>query len=124
VKRQNGEQSTIIAMQVRKIEEIAARLRALYGNGTGPPGFLEIARKEDKEKIDRLFNMVDELSAERFRKEGEADLLKELEAKKDKRLRNLQKWFSIIAVPAGAWGLALIRPVIKVLLEHFAAAIK
>jgi hypothetical protein len=124
VKKQNGEQSTIIAMQVRKIDEISTRLRALYGNGTGPPGFLEIARKEDKDKIDRLFDMVDELTAERFRKEGEAELLKQLEAKKGKRVRDLQNWLKIIAVPAGAWGLALLHPVLKMIVDHFASALK
>lgn len=48
---------------------IDQRLKSLWGNGTGPPGYLETAREEDKrrnDKVDRqhelLLKRVDDLS--------------------------------------------------------------
>jgi hypothetical protein len=124
VKKQNAEQSTIIAMQVRKIEEIGNRLRALYGNGTGPPGYLEVARKEDKEKIDRLFSMVDDLTAEKLRSEGAAAALREIDAKKSRRLMVWQRWATGLGIPAGAWLFTLFRPLLHALIVHLAKSIQ
>jgi hypothetical protein len=123
-KRQNGEQSTLMSMHVRKIEDVDRRLRALYGNGSGPPGFIEIARREDKEWKDHLFSMVDKLTTDRLREEGRASALVELADQKDKRLRNLQKWISLVGVPAGAWVLSLLHPLMHAFVLHFASIIK
>ncbi len=38
----------------KKLDSVDYRLRGLWGNGTGPPGYLEKARDEDKRRNDEV----------------------------------------------------------------------
>lgn len=40
--------------QTEKIVGIDSRLKSLWGNGSGTPGFLDRARAEDKQRLDRI----------------------------------------------------------------------
>ena len=45
---------------VDKVDKQGSTLRSLYANGGGgPPGYLEMARAEDKEQAKRLFSKID-----------------------------------------------------------------
>ncbi len=47
---------------VEKVDRQGNILRSLYANGSGgPPGYLEMARAEDKEQDKRLFGRIDEV---------------------------------------------------------------
>jgi hypothetical protein len=63
-----GEVRRIVAMEVQNqlhplrtaVEKQGATLRSIYSNGSGgPPGFLENARREDKDTFDRIFERLD-----------------------------------------------------------------
>ncbi len=47
---------------VEKVDKQGGILRSLYANGSGgPPGYLEMARAEDKEESKRLFGKIDRI---------------------------------------------------------------
>jgi len=128
VKRQNGEQT-------RKIDDIGIRLRGLWGNGSGPPGYLETARKEDKEWKDEMFAVVDGLRADKLRAEGKEELRKQQEdecreqeqsddAKKTNRLARFHYWWVIGLSLAGTWVLHVVQPVLHALMDMLAKAMR
>ena len=49
-----------------KVDRLDVRMRSLYSNGSGgPPGYLEMARAQDDERYQRLFNIVEEMKEQR-----------------------------------------------------------
>lgn len=112
IKRQNTEQTNILNEHVEVVDKFDSWRRALWGNGTGPPGYLEIARAEDKGKFDRLFTLVGGLQADGFREEGKEELRKEQEENKTTRLTRRHLWIGIVCALAGAVGLeSIVKPV-------------
>jgi hypothetical protein len=135
VKNQNAQQSNLLAMQVRKIDDIGSRLRGLWGNGTGPPGYLERARQEDKEWKAEMFQEVNDLRAERLREQGKTQLRREMEenCRETERLEDSHKthvWtrahliLLVAASFAGTWLLSLIRPILHVLVDSIVKAMQ
>ena len=124
VKRQNTFQTLILDRQATKLGDIDAWRRALWGNGSGPPGYLEVARAEDKQKYDKLLSAVSELKAGTLRQEGKDQLLKEQEHQKTSRLTRAHLWIAIFGCFCGAWTLTLVRPILRIMLEHLAKLIQ
>src|ERR1700735_4039644 len=79
VKRQVEPQTKLIAMAVARLERMESWSKKLWGNGTGPPGYLENARAEDKEWKDEMQSTISRLQADAIREEGKAELRRELE---------------------------------------------
>lgn len=132
VKRQNEHQSRILEGQAKMLAGFDAWRRGLWGNGSGVPGFLEVARGEDKAKFSELLSVVTGMREKILREEGKDQLRQEIE---ENRVRNAQvadekltnrltrahAWLAIAVVvfsAAGAWVLTLIRPLLKVLIHH------
>jgi hypothetical protein len=124
VKTQNSQQSNLLAMQVRKIDDIGSRLKGLWGNGTGPPGYLENARKEDKEWKTEMFSVVSELRADVFREEGKKELRDEQEEEKDRRLGRWKTYAYIAASLGGAWFWTLMRPLFHSIVGYLVKALQ
>ncbi len=117
--------------QSAKIADIDRWRRALWGNGHGPPGYLEAARAEDKSKYDMLLSIVTELRASSLRQEGKEELQREInenrlkiaqlnDSRKVTRLTRMHLWIGILSCFCGAWTLALIRPILKVMFDYLA----
>jgi hypothetical protein len=124
VKAQNSGQSALLAMQVRKIDDIGARLKGLWGNGTGPPGYLENARAEDKQWKAEMFEVVSELKAEGFREEGKKALMDQQEEEKDRRIGRWKTYAYIAASLGGAWFWTLMRPLFHSMVEYLVKAMQ
>lgn len=64
--------------------------KALWGNGTGPPGYLERARAEDKENYSELKRKLDELITKDLKSTGaeEERIRAEQEDEKSQQTRN------------------------------------
>jgi hypothetical protein len=154
IKRQNAEQTRLLSEHATgdqlRIEGIAEQTtgltkllgdhakvvdqfdhwrRALWGNGTGPPGFLEVARAEDKQKYSDLLKAVTGLQADRYREQGKTDLRKEQaedhlkaeglsDTKKTNKLQRAHIWLAIATVFAGTWILDLIKPLLVHMLAN------
>lgn len=57
-----AEIQTFISPLMDKVEKQGQRLRSLYSNGSGgPPGYLEMARAEDKKTMEDLFEKIDQV---------------------------------------------------------------
>jgi hypothetical protein len=118
IKKQNAEQTKLLNSHVEVVEKFDDWRRALWGNGTGPPGYLEIARAEDKEKLKQLFNLVSGLQAKGYREEGKTELRKEQEERKTTKLSRAHIWMAIVATCAGAFGLdTFIKPLFHYLIS-------
>lgn len=135
VKRQNNIQTIILDRQVERLSDIDVWRRALWGNGIGPPGYLEIARAEDKAKYDKLLEAVNDLKAGELREEGKEELKREIEvnridiaelteSRKTHRLARIHFWIAILASFAGAWTLTLLRPILKALVSYLLRVIQ
>lgn len=129
VKRQNNTQTVILDKQASKLSDIDVWRRALWGNGSGQPGYLEIARAEDKAKYNHLLEVVRDLKSDDLRQEGKEQLLRELEEKRLKieeleqsrkthKLTRFHLWIGIAATLFGASLLTMIHPIL-----HFLAAL-
>jgi hypothetical protein len=124
VKAQNSGQSHLLAMQVRKIDDIGARLKGLWGNGTGPPGYLENARKEDEKWKGEMFEVVSELRANVFREQGKKQLRDEQEEEKDRRIGRWKTYAYIAASLGGAWFWTLMRPLFHSMVDYLVKAMR
>lgn len=122
IQTQNAEQTGLLNDHIRVVDDFDHWRRALWGNGTGPKGFLELAREEDRrnqvqarkevnERYDELLKEVGKLRAEGYREEGKTELREEQEKKKTVKLTRARTWMAIAATCAGAFGLdTVIKP--------------
>jgi len=113
-----AEQTKILSDHVKVVDDFDHWRKALWGNGTGPKGFLELAREEDKRNINEILKTVSSLKAESYRQEGKTELRKEQEQHKTVKLTRAHIWMAIVATCAGAFGLdTFIKPLVHYLLS-------
>jgi uncharacterized protein YhaN len=138
VQKQNDGQSKLLAMQVARIDTVDRWTKKLWSNGSGgPPGYLEIARKEDKERLERqerladkrfeeLAEMIGKLEADRLRKEAvdKAEAEKLADTQKTHRWTRAHLILVIAGSFGGTWFLHLILPLVKALVDHAVQALK
>src|ERR1700733_14185687 len=120
IKEQNRVQNNLLTMQEKSLREVGNRLRGLWGNGTGPPGYIENARAEDKVWKEQMFEKLSVIEAEKYREEGEKRLLGEQEEQKDRRLGRWKTYAYIAASFGGAWFWTLIRPLVHSFVNYLA----
>lgn len=101
IKGQNETQTTILSKHVGMVGDFDKRFRALWGNGSGPPGYLEVARAEDKARFTRLEELVRGLEANGYREEGKKLFRKEQAEDRTRWLRNAKLWIGIVSALAG-----------------------
>jgi hypothetical protein len=125
VKQQNREQSTLLAMQVAKIDKLDKWTKQLWSNGSGgPPGYLEVARQEDKEWKAEMFDTISSIQAEGFRLEGRKALTSEQAAEKDRRLGRWKTYAYIAASLGGAWIWTLLRPLLHAMVGYLVKVVQ
>ena len=147
VQRQNSEQSADLEKLASKQNSLDKWRCALWGNGSGTPGYLEKAREEDKrareedrKQVAALFSVVTELRERILREEGKETLRQEI-AKNRAEIRKirddrraaadvavtnrwsrLQIWiaigFTVGGSFTGAWFLSLVRPMARHLVAY------
>lgn len=109
VKRQNSQQSSALTLHGKQVEKLDRWSKQLWSNGSGgPPGYLEVARKQDDERYEKLFDSISKLKAEGFRQEGRDELLEDQDVEKDKKLVRLKNYALVASSFGGAW---LFKPV-------------
>src|SRR6267154_6880144 len=102
IAKQNAEQTKLLNEHIAVVSEFDHWRKALWGNGTGPKGFLELAREEDRlhqiqsrrdvqVRYDEILKEVSTLKAESYRKEGEATYKKEMLIEKNFNDERLDK---------------------------------
>lgn len=124
VSKQNGYQSGLLTMQVKKIEDLERWTRKLWSNGSGgPPGYLEIAREQDEDWKSEVRGILSGITAQGLKDEGKKQLLVEQEKQADRRLVRWKYAASIASIFFGSWVLTLIRPLLHALFTAWAGAI-
>lgn len=147
VQKQNEGQSKLLAMQVVRLDKVDHWTKKLWSNGSGgPPGYLEIARDEDKDRMDRqecladerfekVFKSIDELKADRLREEGKNTLIRQLaiekadaerlaDSKKTHRWTRAHLMIVIAGSFGGTWFLHLVLPLVKAIVDHLIKAMQ
>jgi hypothetical protein len=117
------------AHQLRTMAELDAWRKALWGNGTGPAGYLDHRFKD-------LHDLVANLNAKVLRGENRDELRSEIEENRIRiaevrdaaRTHRWERWHYGIAIAitggsfVGAWVLSLIRPLARHLIEQLMKA--
>lgn len=109
------------------LESIDRWKASLWSNGSGgPPGYLEVARKEDDERYDRLFKSIEDLGVHKSTVETFLTLFKEREEQREKvRKFWLHASWKIAGVIGGGilslclWLVHASAPVVKILWEDY-----
>ena len=117
-----------------EVSSLNTRMRSLYSNGSGgPPGFLEMARKEDDQRYGRLFDLVEAHGLQLNKVAGWVGIHTTRDAenedrqkKKEERFKFWVPWAWKIAaafvggvISLGVWGCHTVLPIANVLWQEY-----
>ena len=84
---------------IRELSRVSGNQERLYNSNGGPPGFLQTARKEDKDTFDMIFDMVNEIKKEMVPLKEFARDHEVLDKDRDRRFdRRMAKWMLLFAL--------------------------
>lgn len=85
-----------------KVDAIDRWKLSLWSNGTGgPPGYLEIARKEDNSRYERIFSTMEDVKEKQTSVDIFIEILKVKEESRQKLQKNVLTFLKWIAAPMG-----------------------